>query len=126
MNEAEFYILRLMNYYSVDSISALSLKIETSQQSITNWKIRNSVSAIEKKCRTLGIYKEVFDVAYDPRPFQIGISNDNSTFNQIGKNQQNVTNNDLTPQEKTLLECFRKAPEEFKNQILIFALGGKP
>lgn len=114
-----------MNYYSVDSISALALQIETSQQSITNWKIRNSISAIEKKCQKLGIYKEIFDVAYDPRPFQIGTSNDHSTFNQVGRNQKNINSNDLTPQEQTLLDCFRKASEELQKQILILAISGK-
>lgn len=126
-NEADFYIKKMMNYYNVDTISDLANKIHISQPSISLWKKNNYIAAIKKKCTELDIYTEIFDVESDPRSFQIGASSDNSTFFQVaGNNNPKGSGNDLTPQEETLLDYFRKAPEEFKKQILIFALGGKP
>lgn len=126
-NEADFYIKKMMDYYNVDTISDLANKIHISQPSISLWKKNNYIAAIKKKCTELDIYTEIFDVESNPHSFQIGASNDNSTFFQVaGNNHPKVSGNDLTPQEETLLDYFRKAPEEFKKQILIFALGGKP
>ena len=60
MNEIEFYIEKLLNYFNVTTISDLAEVMEIKQSSISSWKIRNSISAIRKKCRELGIYKEIF------------------------------------------------------------------
>ncbi|MFY9073147.1 helix-turn-helix domain-containing protein [Aliarcobacter butzleri] len=51
---------RLYSFYKVAGASELSEKINTTQQTISNWKKRNSISAIKKKCRELGIYNEIF------------------------------------------------------------------
>ncbi|WP_418178803.1 hypothetical protein ACNSOO_07165 [Aliarcobacter lanthieri] len=34
--------------------------MKTTPQTISNWKSRNSVNAINKKCRELGIYNDIF------------------------------------------------------------------
>ena len=60
INEAEFFIEKLLNLYKVSNVAELSNKIDTSQKTISNWKIRNSISAIKKRCRELGIYDEIF------------------------------------------------------------------
>jgi len=57
---AEFLIEKLLNFYKVSNVAELSTKINTSQKTISNWKIRNSVNAIKKKCRELDIYDEIF------------------------------------------------------------------
>lgn len=51
---------RLFNYYKVTNVAQLSQKIETSQATISNWKVRNSINAVKKKCRELNIYNEIF------------------------------------------------------------------
>lgn len=51
---------RLFSYYNVTNVAELSLKINTSQATISSWKTRNSLNAIKKRCRELGIYDEIF------------------------------------------------------------------
>lgn len=48
MNEIEFYIEKLLNYFNVTTISDLAEVMEIKQSSISSWKIRNSISAIRK------------------------------------------------------------------------------
>ncbi|CAM4210187.1 hypothetical protein [Arcobacter suis] len=51
---------RLFNFYKVTNVAELSQKIETSQATISSWKVRNSINAVKKKCRELNIYDEIF------------------------------------------------------------------
>ncbi|KAB0620203.1 MULTISPECIES: hypothetical protein [Aliarcobacter] len=60
MENVENILDKLYSFYKVGSASELSEKIHTTQQTISNWKIRNSISAVKKKCRELGIYNEIF------------------------------------------------------------------
>ncbi|MDD3055291.1 MAG: hypothetical protein PHE16_05370 [Aliarcobacter sp.] len=60
INQAELLIDNLLNYYNVSTYSDLGIKINVSQANISSWKIRNSVNAIKKKCKELGIYNEIF------------------------------------------------------------------
>jgi len=61
MNEAEITLEKLYQFYNVSSVNDLALKINISRQTITNWKARNSINAIKKKCRELNIYNEIFE-----------------------------------------------------------------
>ncbi|MDH1976093.1 helix-turn-helix domain-containing protein [Aliarcobacter butzleri] len=58
--EAEIILEKLMSYFNVINYSELAEKIGIQQQNISKWKSRNSISAIKKKCRELGIYNEIF------------------------------------------------------------------
>ena len=58
--EAEDLIYILYKYFGVINNIELAKKLNTTQQTISNWKTRNSISAIKKKCRELGIYNEIF------------------------------------------------------------------
>lgn len=60
VDNVEFLLEKLFNFYKVSTAAELSEKINTSQKTISNWKVRNSISAIKKKCRELGIYNEIF------------------------------------------------------------------
>ena len=53
-------IEKLFNYYNVYTIAKLSIKIETDPKLIFKWKERKSIRPIQKKCRDLGIYDEIF------------------------------------------------------------------
>lgn len=57
---AEDIIYELYRYFQVNNNIDLAEKLKISQQTISNWKSRNSLSAIKKKCRELGIYSEIF------------------------------------------------------------------
>ena len=59
-NEAIFLIEKLLNYYNLTSLQKLAEKLNIKQSSLSSWKSRNSVNAIKKKCRELGIYDEIF------------------------------------------------------------------
>lgn len=60
INQSEILIDKILDHYSVATYSELALKINTTQQTISSWKQRNSVNAIKKRCRELGIYNEIF------------------------------------------------------------------
>ena len=60
MNEIDEIFDKFFNFFGVSTITDLSKKLEMSQPAVTNWQRRNSISAIKKKCRELGIYSEIF------------------------------------------------------------------
>lgn len=57
---AEFYIERMFDYYKVSNMTELSPIIKESQATISSWKVRNSITAVKRKCRRLKIYNEIF------------------------------------------------------------------
>lgn len=69
--DSTILIQKMMNFYTVFTMKELSEKIGISQQAISKWKNNNSIVAIKKKCRELGIYNEIF-----------GDLNSNTTINQ--------------------------------------------
>ena len=51
---------KLFDYYGINSFVDLAEKLNISQPALSQWKTRNSISAIKKKCRELGIYNDIF------------------------------------------------------------------
>ncbi|MEV9499790.1 hypothetical protein [Aliarcobacter butzleri] len=96
---AEQLIDKLMSYYNVFSMHELSSKIGISQPAISKWKNNNSIVAIKKKCRELGIYNEIFgDLNSNINNFQ------NSEFNSsIAVN--NGDNANINSKSEDLMEC---------------------
>ena len=80
LKNAEFYIEKLFQYFNVSSAVELSEKLNISQKNISNWKIRNSVNAIKKICRELGIYSVIFEESIN------SINNFQYSQNGIGQN----------------------------------------
>ena len=87
---AEQLIDKLMAYYNVFSMHELSSKIGISQPAISKWKNNNSIVAIKKKCRELGIYNEIF---HDDKlnVQKIKNQNGNNSFNQNGNSVTRIT-----------------------------------
>ena len=59
---------RLFNYYKVSTIRDLAEKLNMSESTVSKWRQRDSLNAIKKKCRELGIYNEIFgdyEIKYD-------------------------------------------------------------
>ena len=79
MENVENILEKLYSFYKVSGASELSDKINTTQQTISNWKKRNSVTALKKKCRELGIYNEIFGDSFN-------------TFTQTGANSTQIKN----------------------------------
>jgi len=58
---------RLFIYFNVNSSIELSKKINVSQQAISSWRSRNSVSAVKRKCIQLGVYSDIFEVEIEKK-----------------------------------------------------------
>lgn len=96
MNEIDEIFDKLFNFFGVSTITDLSKKLEMSQPAVTNWQRRNSISAIKKKCRELGIYNDIF-----------GDLNSNiQSINTIsgGQNAQKVNGNQVYNSDKNKLQ----------------------
>ena len=80
---------RLFDYYCINSLQELALKLGVSQPAISQWKTRNAISAVKKRCRELGIYNEIFgDLTHNNR-----ISVNNNTGQLAGTIQGSQTQN---------------------------------
>lgn len=64
MSDFEFFFEKMMNYYNVSTIKDLAAATDTLPSTVSNWNQRQSVSALKKKCRELGIYQDIFGSAY--------------------------------------------------------------
>ena len=113
INDVEILIQKMMNFYTVFTMKELSEKIGISQQAISKWKNNNSIVAIKKKCRELGIYNEIF-----------GDLNSNTTINQgnnsraAGKNyiESGHSNEKEINFDNITIGLIKKAIEKFGSE----------
>lgn len=98
---------RLYDYYNVYTIQDLATSMNVSQSTVSQWKSRNSISAIEKKCRELGIYNKIFDNS---------TSNIQKIKNQKGNNSfySSGSNNVNADSVETIQELNFSNPEIMK------------
>ena len=110
---AEDLIYKLYSFFDVKNNLDLANKLETTAQTISNWKSRNSVNAIKKKCRELSIYNEIFgNLNTNNNNFQN--SNINTAFdlssNSQAQNSMHVGNNPICEQilkmNQTIVSSF--------------------
>lgn len=104
---------RLFDYYCINSLQELALKLGVSQPAISQWKTRNAISAVKKRCRELGIYNEIFgDLNSNINNFQN--SNINKAFdlssNSHSQDSINIVNNPICEQisnmNQTIVSSF--------------------
>ncbi len=104
---------RLFDYYCINSLQELALKLGVSQPAISQWKTRNAISAVKKRCRELGIYNEIFgDLNSNINNFQN--SNINKAFdlssNSHSQDSINILNNPICEQisnmNQTIVSSF--------------------
>ncbi len=105
---AEDLIYKLYSFFNVNNNLDLASKMRTTPQTISNWKSRNSVNAINKKCRELGIYNEIFGDLNSNINSQI-IRDNHGNLSQNGnvygiKESDNIHNID-----EAALSTFRRA-----------------
>ncbi|MCT7547693.1 helix-turn-helix domain-containing protein [Aliarcobacter butzleri] len=125
MENAEFLIEKLLNFYKVSNVAELSTKINTSQKTISNWKIRNSINAIKKRCRELDIYNEIFgDLNSKINSFHntnfSGNSSgvDNSNNKNINSNNDNLDCDDFTKSLfKQLCNVYKDKKTELQTKL---------
>ena len=87
LSEIELIFEKLFDFYMVGDIKSLAQKLNTAPSTVSNWKQRNSVNAIKKKCRELGIYNDIFgdiqnnDLSNAKLHTSVGVNNGTSTIN---------------------------------------------
>lgn len=64
MHNFTYFYDKLLNFYGVTSLQGLSNETKIPISTISSIKQRNSISALKKKCRELGIYNEIFGDSY--------------------------------------------------------------
>ena len=108
INQAELLIDKLLNYYNVSTYSDLGIKINVSQANISSWKIRNSVNAIKKKCKELGIYNEIFGDLNSNINNQT-IRDNHGNLSQTGDVYGSKDNETLNNIDEAALSTFKRA-----------------
>lgn len=130
MFDSEAIIFKLLSYFQLDNNQELALKLGTTPQTISNWKTRNSISPLKKKCRELGIYNEIFgDLNNSGDLYNSNGINVNTNSGQIASTVQgNQTQNNNPKQDEyiipeTILDdiniLFKLAVENEKEDNLI-------
>ncbi|MDN5086182.1 hypothetical protein O8C74_03770 [Aliarcobacter butzleri] len=121
----EYYFDKIFNFYNVSSIKELSEVINTGASTISNWKQRNSITALKKKCRELGIYNEIFgDLNSNINNFHntnfSGNSSgiDNSNNKNINSNNDNLDCDDFTKSLfKQLCNVYKDKKTELQTKL---------
>lgn len=91
---------KLFAYFQVDSISSLARAINTPQSTVQKWKDRMSKNAIEKACRRLGIYREIFNIDY--KPYDSKYSQNISSATNVTQTG-NIRSSDVNAGENTVI-----------------------
>lgn len=60
MHNFTYFYDKLLNFYGVTSLQGLSNETKIPISTISSIKQRESITALKKKCRELGIYNEIF------------------------------------------------------------------
>lgn len=50
-----------MEFYKVNTITELSIKLDVGQPTISKWRKNNSIDLLKKKCKELEIYNDIFE-----------------------------------------------------------------
>ena len=96
---------RLFNYFQASTIRELSEKINMSESTVSKWRQRESVNAIRKKCRELGIYNDIFgDLNMQNIQNQIiDTQNGINSFNNFAEsNKQKIISKDILQDEEVI------------------------
>jgi len=95
-------IEKLMDYYQVYTLSELADKMNVGQPTISRWKRNKSITIVQKKCKELGIFDEIFK---DNNQDKISINQNNHTYQLFDiLYQSHVDNNTLSQLEESLTQ----------------------
>lgn len=96
---------RLFNYFQTSTIRELSEKINMSESTVSKWRQRESINAIKKRCRELGIYNEIFG-NLNMQNIQnqiIDTQNGINSFNNFSEsNKQNMDSKNILQDEEVI------------------------
>lgn len=97
-------------------MTELAKILDTTPQTISSWKIRNSINTVKKKCKELGIYNEIFKDFYEEFFNDLEFSE----FDKIKILKQQCKKYDIqttTIKNKRLLYLFQEL-EKYSNENL--------
>ena len=117
MNEIELIFDKLYSYFNVATITELAQKLDMSQPAVTNWIRRNSISAIKKRCRELGIYNEIFgDLSKETNNFHNTNFSGNSSGVDNSNNKNINSNNDDLDCDDFTKSLFKQLCNVYKDK----------
>ena len=108
----EYYFDKILDFYNVSTIKELGLAIDTGASTISNWKQRNSITALKKRCRELGIYNEIFGDLNTEIQQITTISGGQNAQNIHGNQIQDLNNKFSDIDDATIglfIEAYKKA-----------------
>lgn len=88
MHNFTYFYDKLLNFYGVTSLQGLSNETKIPISTISSIKQRESITALKKKCRELGIYDEIFGDSY----ISFSQTGANSTQIKTQNNKKDVFN----------------------------------
>ena len=118
---------RLLDHYGVSTLQELAPHMGVTAGALSNWKRRQSIVPIKKKCRELGIFEDIFDDETQKLLLQLENNYGNNAQNVYGSQSQSATANSVDPATMALfLEQYQKAEKEgrikeFRLHIMEFA-----
>lgn len=112
---AEDIIYKLYEFFKVNNNLDLAELLKTTPQTISNWKTRNSISAIKKKCRELGIYNEIFGDLNSNIQMNNGVSGGQIAQNQNIKGNLNINHQIIDDIDNSTLSLFKEAYQKAKS-----------
>ena len=88
----------MLNFYNVNTLKDLKEITNIPISTMSSIKQRNSITALKKKCRELGIYNEIFgDLKNTPKPMRQDFS-----INNHSNHIQNIIGSELNIDENIL------------------------
>ncbi|OCL85987.1 hypothetical protein AAX26_01636 [Aliarcobacter thereius] len=82
MHNFTYFYDKLLNFYGVTSLQGLSNETKIPISTISSIKQRESITALKKKCRELGIYNEIFG--------DLNLSSSEDKLETISKSKKNL------------------------------------
>ena len=93
MLDFTYFYDKILNFYNVNTLKDLSEVTNIPISTMSSIKQRNSITALKKKCRELGIYNEIFGDLNSNIQNIHTISGGQNAQN-VRKNQINISNSD--------------------------------
>lgn len=118
LSEFEFYFEKMMNFYDCSTIKELAAKINTLPSTISNWNQRQSISALKKKCRELGIFGDIFSSSVQNN-FQNANLSGSSVGVEIGSSHKTINNNqnDCGCDDELVKSLMRELCRKYKDDM---------
>lgn len=119
LSEFEFYFEKMMNFYNCSTIKELAATINTLPSTVSNWNQRQSISAIKKKCRELGIYNDIFDLSSVNNNFRNANLSGTAVGVEIGSTNKTITNttSDCGCDDELVKSLIKELCKKYKDDL---------